>query len=404
MARQGRAGPALGISAFGSFIGGTASIFGIAFLSTPLINFALKFGAPEYFSMMTMGMLLVVYIGRGSFLKSLVAASFGVFIGTIGMDSFTAYQRFTFNIFEFADGIGIVPVVMGLFGVSEVLMNLEEVQERTIFETKTRMKDLLPTMQDWINCKWSIARGTVIGFLLGIIPGGGPILASFASYAIEKKFSKYPEKFGTGMIEGVAGPETANNAATGGAFIPLLTLGIPINAVMALFIGALIIHGVQPGPLLISSHPDLFWGVIASMFIGNIMLVILNLPLIGVWVQILKIPYPILSPLILLICIIGSYTLNNSLVELGITILFGIFGYVMRKFGYEPAPLVLGLILSPMIEVNLRLSLLMSDGSPLIFFKRPLSAIFLGVTILIVLISAILWLKNRKTFLRELGE
>ena len=401
MARKGRAGPALGISAFGSFIGGTISVFGLAFLASPLTSFALKFGSPEYFSMTVMGIMFVIYIGTGSILKSLVSASFGIFLGTVGIDAISGYQRFTFNIFELADGVGVVPVVIGLFGISEVLMNIGEVTKRTILKSKTRISELFPTRQDWINSKWPIIRGTIVGFFLGVLPGGGPILASFASYGIEKRVSRHPEKFGTGTIEGVAGPETANNAATGGAFIPLLTLGIPINAVMALLLGALIIHGIQPGPLLIHSNPDLFWGVIASMYIGNIMLVILNLPLIGVWVQILKIPYPILFPLILLFCLIGSYTLNNSLVELGITILFGVIGYIMRISGYELSPLVLGLILSPLIENNLRQSLLMSDGSPFIFFSRPISAIFLIITLTIFFISVVPWVRKVKPSLME---
>ncbi len=402
MARHGRAGPALGISAFGSFFGGTASVFGLAFLSVPLTSFALKFGAPEYFSMMILGIMLVIYIGKGSILKSLVVTGFGIFLGTIGTDLISGYQRFTFNVLEFADGIGIVPVCIGLFGISEVFMNIEEItKKRTVFVSKAGLRELLPTMQDWVRSKGPIVRGSVVGFFLGILPGGTPILASFASYALEKKFSKTPEKFGTGMIEGVAGPETANNAATTGAFIPLLTLGIPVNAVMGLVLGALIIHGVQPGPLLINSNPDLFWGVIVSMYIGNIMLLALNLPLIGAWVQILKVPYPILFPLILLFCLIGSYTLNNSLYELGLAIFFGILGFIMRKCDYEVAPLVLSLILSPMIENNLRQSLLMSDGSPLIFVRRPISATFLTVTLIVIVLSLIPWIRRRKPVLKE---
>jgi putative tricarboxylic transport membrane protein len=402
MARQGRAGPALGISAFGSFLGGTASLFGLAFLASPLSKFALRFGAPEYFSMMILGIMLVIYIGRGSILKSLVTTSFGIFLGTIGTDLITGYQRFTFNILEFADGIGIVPVTIGLFGVSEVLMNTEEItKRRTVFESKTSLRELFPNLQDWAKSKWPIIRGTVVGFFIGVLPGGTPILASFASYAVEKKLSKNPEKFGTGMIEGVAGPETSNNAATTGAFIPLLTLGIPVNAVMGLLLGALIIHGVQPGPLLLNSHPDLFWGVIVSMYIGNVMLLFLNLPLIGAWVQILKIPYPILFPLILLFCLVGSYTLNNSLVELGMTILFGILGFIMRRSEYEAAPLVLALILSPMIENNLRQSLLMSDGSPLIFFKRPISAVLLIITLIVIVISFLPKIRGKRPVFEE---
>jgi putative tricarboxylic transport membrane protein len=402
MARQGRAGPALGISAFGSFIGGTAGVFGLAFLSGPLTRFALNFGAPEYFSMMMLGIMLVIYIGKGSVLKSLVTTSFGIFLGTIGTDLISGYQRFTFNILEFADGIGIVPAVIGLFGISEVLMNVEEIaKQRTVFKSRTGLRDLFPTMQDWARSKWPIVRGSIVGFLIGVLPGGTPILASFASYALEKKLSKTPERFGTGMVEGVAGPETSNNAATTGAFIPLLTLGIPVNAVMGLLLGALIIHGVQPGPLLINSHPDLFWGVIVSMYLGNIMLLVLNLPLIGAWVQILRVPYPILFPLILLFCLVGSYTINNSLIEVGITIFFGLLGFIMRRCDYEIAPLVLSLILSPMIENNLRQSLLMSDGSALIFFNRPISAAFLIATFAIIGLSFLPKMRRRKPVLED---
>jgi putative tricarboxylic transport membrane protein len=277
------------------------------------------------------------------------------------------------------DGVGLVPIVMGLFGISEVLLNIE----RQVFRDplRTKISGILPTTRDWVESKWALIRGTVLGFFLGILPGGGGVIASFISYAIEKKCSKTPERFGKGAIEGVAGPESANNAAAGGAFIPLLTLGLPTNAVIALLLGAFMIHGVQPGPLLMKQNPGLFWGVIASMYIGNVMLLVLNLPLIGIWVQVLKIPYRILFPIILLLCLVGVYSISNSVFDIYIMIGFGLFGYLMKKFEYEGAPLILAFVLGPMVEVNLRKSLIMSDGSFIIFFDRPLSAVFLIIAI-----------------------
>ena len=279
MARQGRAGPALGISAFGSFIAGTIGIIGMMLISPPLVNFALKFGPPEYFSLMVLGLMVLTFLTSASMIRALMMATFGLMVGTIGLDNISGLARFTFNIPELLDGVGLVPVVMGLFGISEVLLNLELKTTREVFTTK--VKGLLPTLEDWAGSIWAILRGTVLGFFLGILPGGGAVIASFVSYAVEKRVAKHPERFGKGAIEGVAAPEAANNAAAQGAFIPLLTLGIPSNVVMALLLGALIVHGVTPGPLLLSQHPQLFWGVVASMYVGNIMLLALNLPLIG---------------------------------------------------------------------------------------------------------------------------
>jgi putative tricarboxylic transport membrane protein len=383
MARQGRAGPALGISAFGSFIAGTLSIVGLMFIAPPLAAMALKFGPPEYFSLMIMGLTVLTFLASGPMWKALLMAAFGLFLGCMGMDNMTAAYRFTFNILELSDGVGLVPVVMGLFGISEVMLNVEQSMDRTIFEAK--IQNLLPNLKDWAASIGPIVRGTVLGFFLGVLPGGGAVISSFVSYAVEKRVSKHPEKFGTGAIEGVAGPESANNAATGGAFIPLLSLGIPANAVMALLLGAFIIHGVQPGPMLFQEHPQLFWGTVTSMYVGNVMLLILNLPLIGLWVRILKIPYPILFPLILLFCLIGCYSLNNSVTEVLIMVFFGLIGYAFRKFQYEAAPLVLALVLGPMMENSLRQALLMSAGSPVIFFERPISAILMGGAILLLI-------------------
>ncbi len=387
MARQGRAGPALGISAFGSFIAGTLSLVGLMFIAPPLAEMALKFGPPEYFSLMILGLTVLTFLASGPMWKALLMAAFGLFLGCIGMDNMTASYRFTFNILELSDGVGLVPVVMGLFGISEVMLNVEQSMERSIFETK--IQNLLPNLRDWADSFWPIVRGTILGFFLGVLPGGGAVISSFVAYAVEKKVSKHPEKFGTGVIEGVAGPESANNAATGGAFIPLLSLGIPANAVMALLLGAFIIHGVQPGPMLVKEHPRLFWGTVASMYVGNVMLLVLNLPLIGMWVKILKVPYPILFPLILLFCLIGCYSLNNSVTEVIIMVLFGLIGYTFKKFQYEGAPLVLALVLGPMMENSLRQALLMSGGSPVIFFSRPISAILMGTAILLLVFPLI---------------
>jgi putative tricarboxylic transport membrane protein len=373
MARKGRAGPALGISAIGSFIGGTLAIVGLMFVAYPLAKVALSFGPPEYFGLMCVGLVIVTFLTQGSMYKALMMALLGLLLGFVGLDLFTAIPRFTFGINELMDGVGIVPIVMGLFGISEILVNMEQSLEREIYETN--IKGLFPTLKDWVVTKWAILRGTLIGFFLGILPGGGAVVSSFVSYAVEKKFSKYPEKFGTGVIEGVAAPETANNAAAQASFIPLLSLGIPPNVVMAVLFGGLLIHGIQPGPLLIQKHPDLFWGVVMSMYVGNAMLLALNLPLIGMWVKVLKIPYTILFPLILLFCLIGVYSLNNSVFEIYVMILFGIVGYLMQKLGFEPAPLVLAYVLSPMLETAMRQSLSISGGSFIIFFTRPISLV-----------------------------
>jgi len=388
MARQGRAGPALGIAAFGSFIAGTLSVIGLMIVGPPLASIALRFGPPEYFSLMCLGLTILIYLASGSVIRALMMAAFGIVIGCVGQDPETGSSRFVFGISDLLDGIGLAPFVMGLFGISEVLLNIEQsLQERSVLTTK--IKGLFPNWQDWKDSIMPITRGSVLGFFLGILPGGGAIISSFSSYAIEKKISKHPEKFGKGAIEGVAGPEAANNAATGGAFVPLLTLGIPPNVVMALLLGALMIHGVTPGPLLIPKNPEIFWGVIASMYVGNAMLLILNLPLIGMWVQVLKVPYKVLFPLILLFCLIGAYSINNSTFDVAIMLVFGVLGYLMRKYNFEGAPMVLAFVLGPMFENSLRQSLLLSDGSFLIFFTRPIAAGGMIATFL-MLISCII--------------
>jgi putative tricarboxylic transport membrane protein len=397
MARQGRAGPALGIAAFGSFIAGTVGIIILMCLAEPLSSVALKFGPPEYFSLMILALIILTYLAQGSMIKSVIMAALGVSISQIGMDLVTGHARFTFGIPELEDGVGLIPVVMGLFGISEVLTNLEESGDVQIL--KTKIKGLLPTLKDWLDSIGSILRGTFLGFFLGVLPGGGAVISSFVSYAVEKKVSKHPEKFGAGAIEGVAGPESANNSATSGAFIPLFTLGIPANAVMALLLGALMIHGLMPGPLLIKQNPEIFWGTVMSMYIGNVLLLVLNLPLIGLWVKLLKVPYKILFPLILFFCVIGSYSINNSKFDVLAMILFGILGYLFRKFGYEPAPLVMAFILGPMLENSLRQSLLMSGGDFSVFFTRSISASSMIIALLLLL-SSIVLRKRRRTLSR----
>jgi len=399
MAKQGRAGPALGISAFGSFIAGTIAVMMLMFVAPPLARFALRFGPPEYFSLMLLGLTVLVYLANGPITKALMMAALGLILGVIGTDLITGRPRFTLGITELEDGLNIIPVVMGLFGVSEVLINVEDIVERQI--KKTKIRGLLPSLQDWKDSIKPILRGSFLGFFLGTLPGGGALISSFASYAVEKKLSKHPEKFGTGAIEGVAGPESANNSSAQGAFIPLLTLGIPNNAVMALMLGALIIHGISPGPLLMKENPDIFWGVIASMYIGNLMLLILNLPFIGLWVQVLRIRYNLLFPLILIFCLIGVFSVNNSVLDIWLMIGFGVMGYLARKFEYEMAPLVLALILGPMFEDALRQSMILFDGNPLVFLTRPISAVFVIVAALLLLSTLVPWIKQRKHYLSE---
>ena len=381
MARKGRAGPALGISAFGSFIGGTAGIIGLMLLAPMLARAALRFGPPEYFALMLFGLTMVTYLCMGSVTKGLIMAVAGLAISTIGQDPITGVTRFTLGSITLMDGIGLVPVAMGVFGVGEVLTNIEGNIKQEVFAAK--LSGLFPTLKDWIACKWPIVRGTLIGFFIGILPGAGVVIPTFVAYTTEKRLSRHPEKFGTGVIEGVAAPETANNAATGGSMVTLLSLGIPANVSMAVLLGAFIIHGIQPGPLLLTKHPELFWGTIASMYIGNVMLLVLNLPLIGIWVKILRVPYNILFPLILLFCFLGVYSLNNNIYEILIMVIFGVFGYFIRKFGFEGAPFLLAMVLGPMMEIAFRQSLIYGDS--LIFFKRPISAFLLIFSLFLII-------------------
>ena len=391
MAKQGRAGPALGISAFGSLIGGTISIVGMMLLAPPLAEFALKFGPHEFFSLMLLGLTIVTYVAHGSVLKALMMAAFGLILGSIGLDTVSGAPRLTLGTKYLLDGIPLVPLAMGLFGISEILQNLERTGKVEVYDKN--VKNLLPSLNDWRVSIWPIIRGTGIGFFLGFVPGAGPVIASFSSYAVEKKLSKYPEKYGTGVIEGIAGPETANNAAAQSAFIPLLTLGIPPTPALAILFAAFVMHGIQPGPMLIPNNPNLFWAVVASMYIGNIMLLILNLPMIGVWVRIVLIPYVYLLPAILLFCLIGSYSIRVSMVDIYTMLLFGVVGYLMKKYQYEGAPMILAFILGPLMETSLRQSLIIGRGSFTPFFTKPICVVAFCVT-------AVMLLTNISSFLR----
>jgi putative tricarboxylic transport membrane protein len=382
MAKQGRAGPALGIAAFGSLIAGTLGIIGLMFLAPTLAELALTFGPSEYASLMIMSLSLVIFLARGSMVKGVMTALLGLILGTVGLDKLTGDLRFVYNTVVLRDGLGIVPVMIGLFGVAEVLANIGNVESQRA--NKTEIRNILPTLRDWRDSSLPIVRGTLLGFFMGILPGIGVSIPTFVCYGMEKRLSKHPERFGAGAIEGVAGPEACNNATSVANFVPMLSLGIPTTATMALFLGALILHGIQPGPLLIGNRPDLFWGLIASMYIGNLILVILNLPLIFLWVQLLRLPYAYLFPLILLFCLIGSYSLNNVVAEMTIMVIFGVVGYLLRYFDYEAPPLILAFVLGPMIEERFRQALALSQGSFMEVAMRPITAFFLLSTVLIL--------------------
>ena len=394
MARQGRAGAALAISAFGSFIAGTLSIVGLMLLAPPLASFALKFGAPENFALLVLGLTMVGYLVGGSMTKGLMMACLGLLLGTVGLDPIMGTQRFTYGVFKLSEGFEFILVAMGLFGIGEVLANVEQTITADVFQTKIR--GLLPNREEWRASAAPIARGSLLGFFIGVLPGGGAIISSFISYALEKKLSKHPERFGKGAIEGVAAPEAANNSAATSSFVPLLTLGIPGNASIAMIFAALLIHGVRPGPLLVAEKPELFWALVASMYIGNIMLLVLNLPLIGLWVKLLRVPYPLLAPLILVFVIIGAYSVNNSASDVGITVAFGALGFLMRKFSFEPAPLVLAMILGPQLEASLRRSLIYSHGDLGVFFARPIAATLMVLALLMLLSPAFRWALSRQ--------
>jgi TctA family transporter len=383
MARQGRAGPALAIAALGSFFAGTVATLIIAVLAPPMSRLALQFNSADYFSLMVLGLVAAVVLASGSLFKALAMVFVGLLLAMVGMDFSSGLPRLTFGFQQLEDGINFVPLAMGLFGIAEILRNLEQPEFRSVLDRK--IGSLWPTRRDLADAGPAIARGTVIGSILGVLPGGGALLSSFTAYMVEKRLSREPDTFGRGNIRGVAAPESANNAGAQTSFIPLLTLGIPSNPIMALMIGAMTLLGVQPGPQVMVKQPELFWGIIASMWIGNAMLVVINLPLIGIWVRLLRMPYGMLFPLILLFCCIGVYSVSNSAFDVAMMAFFGLLGYALIKFGFEPAPLVLGFILGQIMELNLRRALLSSGGDFSIFIERPLSAGLLAAAALLLL-------------------
>jgi putative tricarboxylic transport membrane protein len=395
MAKQGRAGAALSIAAIGSFIAGCVSTVLVAALGVPLTSIALLFGPAEYFSLMVLGLIFAVVLAKGSVLRAIAMILLGLLLSMVGSDLETGAGRMTFDIAELSDGIGFTNVAMGVFGFAEIIRNLEMSQEsRDII--KGKIKGLMPTRQDLKDSSGAIARGTILGSILGILPGGGAVVASFAAYTFEKRISKHPEKFGRGAIEGVAAPESANNAAAQTSFIPLLTLGIPPNAVMALMVGAMTIHGIVPGPQVMTKQPELFWGMIASMWLGNLMLVIINLPLVGVWVSLLRVPYRLLFPSIIVFCCIGIYSINNSSTDVVIAAIFGVVGYWLVKHDFEPAPLVLAFVLGPLMEENLRRAMLIARGDATVFFTRPISAGLMLVAISLLVVAALPMIRKRR--------
>lgn len=377
MAKKGRAGAALGIAAIGSFVAGTIGILGMTLFAPVIANFALSFGPPEKFSLAVVGLLMAVTLSGSSIVKGLVMMALGLLLASVGLDPISGKTRFSFGVIELQGGFDFVTLAMGVFGLGEIFAGLESAVKAEVATTK--VGKIWPTMKDWADSRMAILRGTLIGFFVGVIPGGGAVISSLVSYAVEKKVAKHPEEFGEGAIEGVAGPESANNAASSSSFIPLLTLGIPGNASIAMIFAALLIKGITPGPFLIQEHPEVFWGVIASMYIGNVMLLVLNLPLVGLWAQLTRVPFGIMAPVIILFTVIGSYSIQGQAFDIYSLIGFGLFGYVLRKLKFEPGPLVLAFVLGPMIEASMRQSLLMSGGSFLIFVTRPISLALIGL-------------------------
>jgi len=401
MARQGRAGPALAIAALGSFFAGCAATLVIAVAAPPLAEVALKFGPSEYFSLMVFGLVAATVLAHGSLIKAVAMVVFGLLLGLVGTDVNSGVLRFTFGVPELSDGIGFVIVAMGMFGTAEIISNLELKDQREIFTSK--VTHLYPTKQDLKDSWAAVLRGTALGSMLGILPGGGALLASFGAYTLEKKVAKDPSRFGKGAIEGVAGPESANNAGAQTSFIPMLTLGIPSNAVMALMIGALMIQGIAPGPQVMNEKPELFWGLIASMWVGNLMLVVLNLPMIGMWVKLLTVPYRYLYPSILVFMAIGVFSLSNNAFDVLIMSVFGVLGYICVKLECEPAPMILGFILGPLMEENLRRAMLLSRGDPTVFFTKPISCGFMVASMILLVIVALpaIRAKREEVFVEE---
>ncbi|MDP2241755.1 MAG: tripartite tricarboxylate transporter permease [Burkholderiales bacterium] len=385
MTQKGRAGPALAIAAIGSFFAGTVGVIGLMLLAPTLAEFALRFGPPEYTALLMMGLFILAYMSGGSMLKTLAMAGLGLMIGMIGIDIMSGYTRFSFGLVELGDGVGIVPVAVGLFGISEILLTAGKGEMPDV--QKPKLRDLIPSREEFRLSVGPIGRGSLLGFLIGIIPGSAHIISSFVSYGIERRMSKHPERFGNGAIEGVAGPESANNAAASGAFVPMLALGIPTSPVTAVMIAAIMVHGISPGPLLIQEQPELFWGFVASMYVGNVVLLVLNLPMVGVFVNLLRIPYAYLYPCVLAFCILGTYSVTNSMIDVWIMLVMGGLGYVLRKFDFDLAPVALGLVLAPMLELSLRQSLAMSGGDYGIFFERPIATTMLGLGVVLFLFS-----------------
>jgi putative tricarboxylic transport membrane protein len=401
MAMKGRAGAALCIAAVGSWIAGTFGIVVLTVVAPPLANIALRFGPPEYTALLILGLIFLAYMSSTSLIRTLTMACTGLMLGMIGIDNMTGHFRYSFDLAELGDGIGIVPVAVGLFGLGEILATPSA---KIVGEViSPRLRELLPNREEWRQSVLPIARGSVLGFIIGIIPGSAHIISSFLSYALEKRVAKHPEEFGKGAVAGVAGPESANNAASTGAFVPMLALGLPTGPITAVLIGALMIHGVAAGPQLVNEHPDVFWGFVASMYVGNLMLLALNLPLVGLFVSVLRIPYAYLYPLIIMFCIIGVYEVSHSIVDVWIMLIMGVVGYGLRKFGFDPAPLVLGLVIAPMFEQSLRQSLIMSNGNYLIFFQRPISLALLAVSIVLLILSAVSFVL-RKDWRAKLAE
>ena len=394
MAKQGRAGPALATAALGSFFAGTVGTLLLAFFAPPLARAALNFGAPEYFALIVLGLLVSIALAHGSILKALGMIVLGLLLGMVGQDIYTGQPRFTFGVRELYSGLNFVSVAVGIFGVAEILRNLENEKNRDVMVKA--VKNLWLTREDFRRIIGPVLRGTGLGAVLGILPGGGNILASFASYSAEKRLSQTPEQFGKGAIEGVAGPESANNATAQTSFIPLMTLGIPAHPVMALMVGAFILQGITPGPNVINDQPALFWGIIASMWIGNVMLVLLNLPLVGLWVKMLSIPYRALFPAIVLFACIGCFSINQNIFDIYAIAFFGILGYVLIRFGCEPAPLLLGFVLGPLLEEHLRRAMIISRGDPTIFVTRPISATLLGLAVLAVVIAVLPSMRKKR--------
>jgi putative tricarboxylic transport membrane protein len=397
MAKKGRAGPALGMAALASFIAGTFSIIMLTFIAPPLANYAISFGPPEYFALTFMGLTLVSALGGDAPLKAYISAVLGLLIACIGIDAQSGVARFTFTSMSLLDGVGFIGMAVGLFAISEILINMEEEIKQVFTDAKVGIRSLFPNKQDWKDSFGALWRGSFLGFFIGTLPGSGATLCSFIAYSVEKRVSKHPEKFGTGVIEGVAAPEGANNAAAGGAMVPMLTLGIPSGGSTAVLLGALMIHGLRPGPMLFATNPDFVWGLIASMYIGNVFLVILNMPLVGIWVKLLKVPYKILMPLIITLAATGIFATDNNIFDMWIMCFFGAVGYLLRKVDIPAAPMVLALVLGPMLEMSLRQSLTLSYGSPIIFFTRPISATLFFIAILSLLFPLFknLWGKLR---------